>query len=345
MSNSKSKSVNMSIQTNPLPKKSGVIRVTIMSDAHNWHKGPASRKDDYMKASLAELEESLTIAENWESDYFLQVGDMYQKPEPHPTCRNLVTATLANHPAIRKLGMIGNHDVDGTLDKLDESALGTLFAAGLLEHASIHPEYGLACHDHRHSLVKELVDGVLVQNDMLIQVVHGSIATDWIFGEHILFDDLPVHPKTKVVIAGHVHSPMSMKRDDGVLFINPGSIARNKLNDEHFGRQPRLLIIDYTLDGTIFNPYLVELSSERSEDIFRYEEAKAKKNVTKNREMYVKQLTKSKSWSTHGSKLDRLRQAGAAKGIDPVIVDMACVAIEEITKNRTKERHEVVEGS
>ena len=58
------------------------------------------------------------------------------------------------------------------------------------------------------------------------------------FGSYVLFNEVKTHEKTKLIVCGHVHDAMESDREDGVKFINPGSVCREKLNEANKVKEP-----------------------------------------------------------------------------------------------------------
>lgn len=302
--------------------------VMFVGDLHADDRTPATRKDDYLTACVEELTEILTKARRFGCDAIVMLGDIFHRMEPQGQCRNLILRTFLSFSDLRIITVVGNHDVKHNLQNLPNSALGTLLDAGVLVSLEECPDLRIGLGHFRAKIEDEIKDGLLAQKSVLIWALHASVATMPQFGEFILFDDVPLHPQTRLVVAGHIHHPMFQQREDGAIFINPGSICRNALNVENKERQPQVLVVDYALDGTYMRQKLIPLESSRpAAEIFRIEEVQARKDEIADTQNYIQQISQVTLWAQGGDKYEDLRRSGGLKGVDTTIIDKAIDAL------------------
>lgn len=319
---------------------SSVIRALVVGDLHNDNRQPPTRRDDYMAACLNELRECMEIGKKHAVDYALFLGDIFHRMEPSGECRNevikILQRDLEGQPyAFRKLVVVGNHDVKNSPDNLKASALGTLIRTRCLEYGDYFEEYGLALGHYRESIHEEMRAGLLKSRPAKIWAVHAYVVPgEFTASDYAIFDEVPMPAECELLLAGHLHMPMELQRADGKRLINPGSVGRPKASAEHIGRQPKVLLMKYELDGEIQTRYSELKSPMPAEDIFYLDEAKERAVSRKAAREFVKQVNSLSSW-THGEdKYDSVRTSGKHKGVDESVVELAVATLREINENR-----------
>lgn len=313
-----------------------VIKGMVVGDLHNDNRQPKTRKDDYGQACLEELSEIIDIGEETNVDYILFLGDIFHRMEPSGTCRNEVIKILQRSTR-RKLVVVGNHDTSNNFSNLMSSALGTLVVDGHLECQEYYPEFGVGILHYQEGIHDQIYDGAATKYPALIWAAHAYILPCQFFDiNHVLFDDMPLNPECKLVTVGHLHTPMEVERYDHVKLINPGSIGRPKASAEHTGRQPKVLMIKYTLESgaaDLKHKYVELECSRPAEEVFYLEEANNQRVNRKNAKEFVKQVAQLSAF-THGEdKYISLRQSGKQKEIPDEIIDIAEKALREANEN------------
>jgi len=209
-------------------------------DIHYRNENPALRIDDYRAEIRDCLYEGLSFAADNEFDAVLFLGDNYDQPDPGGNVRNELIDILNRQPngeewPFARYSLVGNHDIIGhQLKTLKRTAIGTLGRSGVIipglgagysiEHTAEVPALSLYCAHFTHGV--EFMDHT--QSQSRIYALHANILREPFFDDkYILCDDFQVGPHTQLVITGHYHSGYATyKREDGVVFANPGSIAR-----------------------------------------------------------------------------------------------------------------------
>jgi hypothetical protein len=139
-----------------------------------------------------------------------------------------------------------------------------------------------------------------------------------------LFIEVKTNEKTKLIVCGHVHDAMESDREDGVKFINPGSVCREKLNEANKVKEPKILYVEYDLDGTIYETEYIKLNCcKPSSEIFKIEEAQLAKDNKKDTQQYIKQITTMNLLTDDMDIYESLRQSAKIKKIDDKVVDLA----------------------
>ncbi|MFK5004270.1 metallophosphoesterase, partial [Klebsiella pneumoniae] len=183
--------------------------------------------------------EGLRTARDNHCDLFIHLGDVFHRIEVSAECRNLVIATLAADEngdpwPFEKYTIVGNHDIDHNIQNLKRSSLASLIKSGLLRCVDDIPEYRIGFGHFRESLEQEMKDGYCAEGNNLIWAVHANVTVDDFFesANYIKFSDTPLNDECKLLVAGHIHFPLSQKREDGKQFINPGSVSRREAISE-----------------------------------------------------------------------------------------------------------------
>jgi DNA repair exonuclease SbcCD nuclease subunit len=310
-----------------------------IGDTHADDKNPAMRQDDYLAACVAELEECLALARKHKCDAVVHLGDVFHRMEVGGVCRNAILRSLQKYADLRKIVVVGNHDVKANLHYLPNSALGTLIDAGVLEMIDYCPDLRMAFGHFRVGIEDEIRAGALVGVPAIIWALHASVADAPQFGEYILFEDVPLSPETQLVVAGHIHHPMRQQIEGGPLFVNPGSVTRRELNIHNRDRQPQVFVVEYATDGSSLKNAMLTLKSPRpGEEIFRLDEAKARKDDIQDTKNFIQQISQMTIPSDSHDKYEVLRAAGKSKGLDDSVIARVLDALRSV--NDARERPE-----
>ncbi|MBS1722415.1 MAG: metallophosphoesterase family protein [Armatimonadetes bacterium] len=302
----------------------------VVGDAHNDNRQPPARSDDYQAACLQELNEVVDIANEANLDYVLFLGDLFHRIDPSGSCRNGVIRALQRCNK-RKLIVPGNHDVANSLDRLMDSALGTLILDQHLEFKEYFDEFKLGILPYKEGVHQDIMDGDATRYPAVVWAAHAYIVpTKFFDASHVIFDDMPVNPECKLVLAGHLHLPMEVIREDGVCLINPGSIGRPKASAEHLGRQPQVLMLKYNTDGSSLQHKYVPLEcSKPAEEVFFLETVRENRVNRKKAREFIKQMSQVGTWVHGADKYVSLRESAKQKGVSDEVVTIAETALRE----------------
>jgi DNA repair exonuclease SbcCD nuclease subunit len=268
-------------------------RFLIVGDNHLDSKTPQSRVDNYMESCLMELEETLQIAKAVQADYYILLGDVFDRIEVGGVCRNRALETLlsnGNKPwPFEKYVVVGNHDIAHNPSYLEKSALGTLIASGVIKYTDSIEELGVRFLHFAPDLDEKIKKGELMNYLDKIYFCHASIVDKPSRFDHALFSDLVFRDTTKLIVSGHIHSPMEAISKCGVKFFNPGSVGRSKIDEKH---DPQVLLIQYDFSNdTIQHKYLKLKSSLSHDIIFDIDKNSKKKFENKNTELFIESVT------------------------------------------------------
>jgi DNA repair exonuclease SbcCD nuclease subunit len=318
------------------------LKVLFMGDNHCDSLQPPWRTDNYCLTTSQELLESLEIARDNSCDAFVLLGDVFNRAEVGGECRNLVLKTLKKGNngdgwPFPIYVVVGNHDIAHDPSNLGKSALGTMIDADLLIKTDYDDDLGIAFGHfvpHNTKLIKE---GELMKEPALIWAVHASVTTRSIHGDFVLFEDVPLAKKTKLLIAGHVHFPMDQVRKDGKRFINPGNVGRYDATKDNINREINVLLVDYERDGSRIDTQLIPLKTcLPGKDIFKIDKIQKKKDKKAEEMQFIKQTGKLSGWVnvSSGDKYVTLRQSGKIKKLDVRVVDKAVETLREVNDKR-----------
>ena len=313
--------------------KKNRIRLLIVGDTHGDDRTPDTRKDDYLTATLAEMQECVEIGENEKCDLVVHLGDIFHRMEPNGNCRNSFMRLL-NKTTVPWYTVLGNHDCKHHPENLPDSALGTLIDAGCIKFQDEIPEYGIGCVHFRASVAEDLKEGFLKDKPWVIVAAHASITLAPYFGSYVLLEDIPIHPKTKLITCGHIHDPMQATRKDGVKFINPGSVCRNAMTKTNMERTPQVLFVEYDLDGNIYETRLIDIkSSQPAAHVFKIEEVQARKDQKSDSDQYMKQISVIKTIKRDVDVYESVRNSGKLKQISKEVIALAVQTLQDVNDN------------
>lgn len=262
------------------------MKILFFADMHlrSISDRPRWRKDDHYVAQFRELYEISEIARDNGVNVIVSLGDFFDHTR---VSHQLVTDVLkwTQQLPCYTTSIVGNHDVTGYVTTDRNNGLGVLFESG-----AIHQLKELVLDD-----AKVIIKGI----DAFIDPRRGDYMFDekykdykkiiashnFIIPHAVPFDAvLPKDVKTNasMIVLGHYHQAF-LHNEGETLFINPGSISRWAVNEQH---QPQVLIYDSTTDTVT----AVELKSPKAADIFDLEAAAELKNTELNLQEFVDSL-------------------------------------------------------
>lgn len=309
------------------------IKVLFVGDTHGDDNTPDKRKDSYLDACLEEMQECVEIADARSCDLVVHLGDVFHRIEPGPLIRNgyLKILSRAKTPWYT---VIGNHDVKHNLSYYPQSTIRTLVESGVLITGESIEEYGIFLAHHTAELNDQLRDGYLLDKPYPIVAAHATITLGPFFGSYVLFDEVKTNDKTKLIVSGHVHDAMESTRADGVQFINPGSVCREKLNEANKVKIPQVLYVEYDLNGNLYEIEYIKLECcKPASEIFKIEETQLIKDNKKDTQQYIKQISSMNLLEDDIDIYESLRQSAKIKNIDEKVVDLAIQTLTALSDN------------
>jgi DNA repair exonuclease SbcCD nuclease subunit len=319
-------------------------KICIVGDPHIDNKQPTSRTDNYMDASLADLKCSLIIASKNNCDAIVFLGDMFDRKQVNAevTSRLIEILNMNDYGdpwPFKKYTLMGNHDIDNTISNLDKSSFWTLIVSGCIEYVNEVPELGLIF-EHWNGRIEETIsDGLFSRYDFPIICAHAYIADQptHFVGSAVLADSFAVHPKTRLIAAGHFHFSMDVDRTDNVKFINPGSLTRRNFKSDDINRQVKVAIVEYDLEGTFANvTYEDVYAAQPYESIFNLEKREEAKIVRQEVAAFTKTLNNINfdRMTYLQDPIDQVMATGKELVIEDDILENACRALNKLNAEK-----------
>lgn len=310
----------------------------IVGDNHLDSKTPISRLDNYCETGIKELEETLLMAEKFQVDYYILLGDIFNRIDVGGECRNQAIETLASNKgtpwSFKKYATIGNHDIAHNMSFLYKSAFQTLLSSGVLECQDSIPDLPVRFLHFTADLDLRLKNGELEQYDDKIIFLHASIVDKPMIFDHVLFSEMPLHKSTKLVYSGHIHRKMEVVGARHADFYNPGSLGRNSISSDYEKRRIGVYLMEFDFDTNNYRQKYLELKSSLPYDqVFDIASNNKRKMVNRNTELFIDAVTNVNLPDiTTGSLQDDFTLFATKRGVKQEVIKYA---INEI--NFTKE--------
>ena len=245
------------------------MKYLIVGDVHFRGVNPRARLDNYMEAISRKLHEVFALAQQYKVDAIIQTGDLLDSPATGWSTAAELAQILQGSPC-PFLTINGNHDIyAANPGSKYRTPFGFLSRLGIIEDIgeeafeSGDNGKGIVITGHGFNIETDTPLGkgqfdpatCFVQlkdgKDVRIHVVH-SMLMDHSPGfemRHTLISQ--VETSAQVIICGHLHTGFGSKyvyrRDDGVLFINPGALCR--LSAHHAEIERKIQVALLTVEG------------------------------------------------------------------------------------------------
>lgn len=254
-----------------------MIKFIIAGDLHWRGSNPRARRDDYMQALTTKLQEVIRLANTHYAPIIIP-GDLLNSPN---TAWGIV-GELIN--ILRKadtpiLTVSGNHDIYGSNpDSAARTPYGLMNLIGVIRdverepfawNGPIHKDKWVRVTGYGYRASTDTPDGIwqfaapeLEEQNLppdyvpiaKIHIVHSNLMLDQPGHDmrHTLVDS--VQTNADVIISGHYHPGLGRgevihRRPDGVLFINPGALARTAATASDLTRQVGVVLLEVHEDG------------------------------------------------------------------------------------------------
>lgn len=254
-----------------------LLKLLFFTDTHVKGINPRGRIDDFTSAIFEKIQWVVSDAVKREVDLVIHGGDWFDSYDVGNTVlsnyiRALEPLRRANIPVV---SVHGSHDVHGYQARtLGRSSLGVLETAGYVTLLRAGQTYR----------IKDiLVAGVPHQSDSnvsymvddrgdakyVISVIHDTLVERPlpVGFDHILLSEIEVN--AELVLSGDYHPGHGVyRREDGVIFCNPGALARMKATSNNRTRTPSIAYIEI-YDGAPPSIDIVPVGvAKAGEDIF-----------------------------------------------------------------------------
>lgn len=226
----------------------------VTGDIHWSGRTPLARSDHYPTTMAAKLREVHQIASDVGAAAILQPGDLTDSVGiGYGPLQDL--AHILKEAPCPWISIPGNHDREGGNPATDQrSPWGMLAAAGLIQSATEpidFPDVTVTGHgyDHETDVNKDqygIPYMMALQDRIFVHLAHGMLLTrsPGIDMRHTLVDEIPDLPlPPDVLICGHYHLPLGIRRVGKTLVINPGALCRLAAHIEEIERTVQVAIL------------------------------------------------------------------------------------------------------
>jgi len=234
-----------------------ILRALFVTDTHNRGSSPSGRKDNFPQTILAKQRWVVELAAELAVDAVLHGGDHFDSYDVGHGMVNAVLQiyrplTAAHTPLI---GTFGSHDIHGYQEAtLQRSALGSLMASETAiilrrgESIRVGDDIRITSIPHSPGLDggrgRYFIDH---EDDAAYDIVlaHGTLVEHSLPDgfDHTLLEEADVN--ADLVLSGDYHPGYGVyTRGDGVVFCNPGSLARLKGTKDSRSRIPSVAYIE-----------------------------------------------------------------------------------------------------
>jgi len=284
---------------------------------------PKWRTDDHYASQFNELYEISDLARVLDVDVMVSLGDFFDHTR---VSHQLVTDVLkwTQQLPCYTCSIVGNHDVNAYVTADRNNGLGVLFESG-----AIHQLKELVFDEQK--VILRAVDVYLdpKQGDYFFtEKKHENYCKivashNFIIPHEVPFDAvLPKDVKTNAdwIVLGHYHKTFH-HTEGTTAFINPGSISRWSINEQH---QPQVFILDTTT-----NEYsTIKLkSSQPASEIFDIAAAAEIKSTEMNLQAFVDSLENTSFDNIDVEQV--VLTEGNKQGLIKNVVDLALTKIQQ----------------
>ena len=283
------------------------------TDLHIMGRNPLYRKDNYLETIKEKIKWVNEYAEKVGARAILCTGDIFDKPDTSYGVLNNDVISLFKDSPVMWHTIAGNHDMFGynpaTLSRtpyqtlIQSNAIYPVDPQGFIDTASspigmVRVEVtGTDCNASTDNRDDKEYDygGCLPPRSghvVRIHMAHGFLANkDW--GDkiaHTQISEISDKVDVDVVLCGHEHSGFGIVKQNGTIFINPGSLGRITSGVGDINRNPQ--IAEITIDENGVNARLLDVAvAKNADEVIDYEKAKEIKEKKKALEAFTNQLT------------------------------------------------------
>lgn len=243
-------------------------KIISFPDPHYGAK-PVSRKDNYNASILSKMEYCLKVAKK-NNCYVVICGDLFDRPTLNMQAFINLLVLFERYVSVPVIILRGNYYHDGAPESSPLTMLGLFMKNIVLSDGKDFydlPETRLIFCDNVTDPNNR--DQFLHDTKTNVLITHHIIVKEAVIYKHFLIDEL----KTKadyVLLADYHPEQGIIKRDDGVVFVSTGALARRKNVSHDINRIPKFAYLSN--NGVI----LKEIPCEK--DVFN-EKIEAKTNT------------------------------------------------------------------
>lgn len=258
-----------------------MFKAIVCGDLHYRGTNPRSRLDNFQEALGAKLFEVFSLARKHQAKAIIIPGDVFDSPNTAWGTAAELAKMLQAAPC-PVLTIPGNHDIwAGNPGSKHRTPYGFISALGIIWDLTESP---FEVQTNQGELVAGITGhGFNIETDTLAGMEQFSVSESYIQGYNnglfihvvhsMLMDRAPgfdmrhtlisqVQTTANIIISGHEHSGYGVhRRDDGVLFINPGALCRLSAHVSEMERTVQVAVL--TVDQGRADAELIPLRSAR----------------------------------------------------------------------------------
>ncbi len=212
-------------------------KIISISDPHYGAK-PVARKDNYNLSILSKLEHCFKVARK-NNCYLIICGDLFDRPTLNMQAFINLLVLFEKYRSVNVIILRGNYYHDGSPESSPLTMLGLFMTNIVLSDGKDYydlPQTRLIFCDNVTDPNKR--DEFLHKTKTNVLITHHIIVNEPVIYKHFLIND--IQTKADYVLLADYHPEQGIiKRDDGVVFISTGALARRKNVSHDVDRIPK----------------------------------------------------------------------------------------------------------
>jgi len=253
-------------------------KILFFTDTHLQEIPISSRKDNYLQSIIKKIEEIKDIANEENVDYVLFGGDFFSRPSPSDEVIISLIKVLKKFNSRPIISILGNHDIEGrnpeTYNRKAVKILEEAHLVKILKDGESYPQFDTEIEiqginykngvdsDPELLRVEKKRKGLI-----LIQMVHSYVLPFKVPFQTLSLEEVSNITDADIILIGHYHDGFGERKVNGKIFISPGSIARDSINQ--FDRVPQVVLLK--IDGS-----KIEIELKKLKNVLKKEEIESK---------------------------------------------------------------------
>lgn len=328
------------ICTENIHRELNMAKVLFIGDTHLRYTNPMRRIDNYFEEIKSLILQSLNIAKDRGCESVIFLGDIFDKHDPHMQVINDIIDILKIDNSVgaswpfKIYAVIGNHDLKyHNAEMLDQTAIGTL-SRTCVRVVNFIKKHSIYCGHYRRKI--EFED--FTQIEAKILALHAYILPKYLAdldrNSFVSINEFKVNPMTKIVITGHYHDGYGIiKRGDGVVFVNSGSLTRCTATKSNIERDIKVTLIDTdTLE--IEEIVLDYIPGEQIFDLIKIEEDQQKIVEKKELAMKLDQMRREYRETCREDPINAFKEFAKNIDISNEALELVIMTLEETKKEK-----------
>ena len=217
------------------------MKILAIGDTHFCDHTPIKRIDNLREAQLSKIDKIKEVADREGAELVILLGDVFDKARPETW---LVNRVIEKFVTFKQpiYSIVGNHCTQGYKDGIKGTAIGTLFASGIVHRLEgLIQINGINFHgidhsvDHNADVYQNFSNTVIFTHNMIVPY-------DVQFS-HVNADAVLEKVNNCLIFSGDFHLPFE-KAKKGSRIINPGVLVRTSIAEKDVNPSVILCEID-----------------------------------------------------------------------------------------------------